>query len=66
MIEEQKLTKPIKIRQIASVIGRNNKQQIILKGLGLNKINRVVTLTDNASIRGMIFKVKHLVTIEEN
>ena len=36
------------------------------RALGLHKVNSVVEQPDNESIRGMIFKVKHLVTVEEN
>lgn len=55
--------KTIKIKQIASPIGRPAKQKAILVGLGLNKINKVVELEDTPSIRGMINKVPHLVKI---
>ncbi len=34
--------------------------------LGLRKIGDTVEQPDNPSIRGMIFKVKHLVEVEEN
>ena len=36
------------------------------KALGLHKIGSTVEQPDNPSIRGMIFKVKHLVEVEEN
>ena len=34
--------------------------------MGLRKIGDVSVLPDNESVRGMIFKVKHLVEVEEN
>lgn len=34
--------------------------------LGLRKIGDVNTLPDNPSVRGNIFKVKHLVEVTEN
>ena len=55
--------KTIKVKQIASAIGRPAKQEAILIGLGLNKMNKVVELEDTAAIRGMIRKIPHLVQI---
>ena len=54
----------IKIKQLKSPIGRNNKQRKILISLGLNKINRSKVLPYNESIFGMVKKVKHLVKYE--
>lgn len=39
--------------------------RIILRGLGLNKTNSSKVLVDTPSIRGMVGKVEHLVTVEE-
>ena len=36
-----------------------------VQALGLKKMHSTVVKEDNAAIRGMIFKVKHLVTVEE-
>ncbi len=36
------------------------------RAIGLRKISDSHVLPDNESVRGMIFKVKHLVTVEEN
>ena len=57
----------IKIVQIHSPIGRESDQRKTLIGLGLNKINRTSILEDTPSIRGMVYKVKHLVkVVDEN
>lgn len=55
--------KTIKVKQIASPIGRPEKQKAVLIGLGLNKMNKVVELEDTSAIRGMINKIPHLVKI---
>ena len=55
----------IKIKQLKSPIGRNNKQRETLISLGLNKINRERTLETNPAIQGMIDKVKHLIKVDE-
>lgn len=53
----------IKIKQIKSKIGAPADQKSTLKALGLHKISQVVEKEDTPSIRGMILKVHHLVTI---
>ena len=53
----------IYVKQIRSPIRRPEIQRKILKGLGLNKINKVSELNDTPSIRGMINKIPHLVQI---
>jgi large subunit ribosomal protein L30 len=48
-----------------SVIGRPAKQREILKGMGLQKINKMVMLKDSPEIKGMVNKVSHLVDCKE-
>ena len=57
--------KTVTIKQVGSHIRRPPDQQATLIGLGLNKMNRVRTLEDTPSVRGMIAKVAHLVEIVE-
>ncbi len=58
-------TKTLRVKQIKSAIGYNKDQGATLRNLGLGKINRENVLPDNPSVRGMIFKVKHLVEVVE-
>lgn len=53
------------VKQIRSQIGRPNPQRLVLKGLGLRGIGSSVTVANTPSFRGMIRKVLHLVTVEE-
>ena len=55
----------IYVKQIRSPIRRPGVQRKILKGLGLNKMNKVSELNDTPSIRGMINKIPHLVQVLE-
>lgn len=55
----------IKITLKKSSSGSNPKQRAVLHGLGLKRINQTVVKADNACIRGMVFKIKHLVEVEE-
>ncbi len=53
----------IKVKQIKSKIGCPKDQKATLEALGLRKISQVVELEDTPSVRGMVNKVHHLVTI---
>ena len=55
----------LKITLTRSLIGRPQTQRKTVKSLGLGKMNSSSVLPDNPAIRGQIFKVKHLVTVEE-
>jgi large subunit ribosomal protein L30 len=57
--------KTVTVRQTASPIRRKSDQRATLVGLGLNRIGRVSTLADTPSVRGMIAKVAHLITVVE-
>ena len=61
------MAKTLTIKLVKSpVCGVKKDQTATVRALGLHKINSVAEQPDNESIRGMIFKVKHLVTVEEN
>jgi large subunit ribosomal protein L30 len=55
----------LKVVQLRSGIGRPEKQNRILKGLGLRGPNSTVVVDNTPSFRGMIKKILHLVTVEE-
>ena len=54
----------IKITQIKSNIKRPEDQKRTLTALGLHKIGQVVEHEDSATIKGMVNKIKHLVTVQ--
>lgn len=56
--------KTLRITQVKSSIGYKKDQLATLKSLGLGKIGKSVEQVDNPSVQGMIFKVKHLVKVE--
>ncbi len=60
-----KKKKVLKITQVRSQIGCQDKQKRVLAGLGLGRIGKTVVRPDDACIRGMVAKVPHLVTVEE-
>jgi large subunit ribosomal protein L30 len=53
----------IKIEQTGSAIRRHHSQRETLIGLGLNRIGRIAQVPDTPQIRGMIYKVRHLVRV---
>lgn len=54
----------IKVTQIRSLIGHQERHKLVIKSLGLGKIGRSRIHDDNPVIRGMIEKVKFLVKVE--
>ena len=63
MVNKGVIMATIKVKQIKSKIGFPIDQKRTLQALGLHKISQVVEVEDTLSIRGMIQKVHHLVTI---
>jgi large subunit ribosomal protein L30 len=57
--------KRLKITLVKSTIGFNRTQDETVTGLGLRRINHSVDLPDTPETRGMIHKVRHLVTVQE-
>ena len=57
--------KKLKITQVRSAIGLPKDQKATVRALGLKRMNDTVVQPDTPAIRGMVFKVKHLVTIDE-
>ncbi len=55
----------VKIRLVKSTIGFKDNQEQVVRALGLRKLNSSVELKDTPAIRGMIHKVRHLVTVED-
>ncbi|MEI6100724.1 MAG: 50S ribosomal protein L30 [Eubacteriales bacterium] len=55
----------IKVKYVKSAIGFPKDQKATIIALGLKKLNSEIIKDDSECVRGMIFKVKHLVTVEE-
>lgn len=58
------MSNSIKVTLVKSGIGKNKKIRETLKGLGLNKLNKTVTLNNTPAIRGMINKVSFMVKVD--
>jgi len=55
----------IKIKLYRSPICTPVKHKLVVKGLGLRKVNQVVERPDTAVFRGMVKKVPHLLMVVE-
>jgi large subunit ribosomal protein L30 len=55
----------LRITWVKSGIGYADDQRKTLKALGFRRLNQSVVHDDSLSVRGMIIKVRHLVTVEE-
>ena len=56
--------KRVKVTLVKSPIGFNRNQAKVVEGMGLRRIGHSVELLDTDATRGMILKVRHLVTVE--
>jgi large subunit ribosomal protein L30 len=57
--------KKLKIKWVVSFIGCPRDMRDTIRGLGLRRLHQVVEREDNDAIRGMLLKVRHLVTVAE-
>jgi large subunit ribosomal protein L30 len=59
------MPRTIRISQIKSASGHPKDQQQTISALGIHRLRQVVEHNDTPQIRGMIFKVRHLVEVVE-
>lgn len=55
----------IKVTWERSGINQKEDQKRTIRALGLRKLGQTVEHDDNRTIRGMVLKVRHLVSVEE-
>ena len=53
------------IKQVKSSNGANGPQRDTLRSLGLRGIGKTVERPDSPQLRGMVHRVRHLITVEE-
>ncbi|MCH8985165.1 MAG: 50S ribosomal protein L30 [Acidobacteria bacterium] len=59
------MAKILKITLKKSLIGERPKTRATIESLGLRKINSTVERPDTPDVRGMVFRAKHLLDVEE-
>jgi len=55
----------LRIKLVKSLIGQKPTNRATILSMGLGKIGSTVDLPNNDCTKGMIHKVKHMVTVEE-
>ena len=59
------MARKIRIRQTRSASGHKSDQMATIRALGIRRLQQVVEHDDTPQIRGMVFKVRHLVKVED-
>ena len=59
------MARRLRIRQVRSASGKHVSQKATVEALGIRRLHQVVEHDDTPQIRGMIFKIRHLVEVEE-
>ena len=60
------MSEKIKVKLTRSLIGSSSKQRKVAQALGFKKRDQVVEHYDTPIIRGMVNKISHLLTVEQN
>ncbi len=63
--EAKQAGKTVKITWVRSDIGYPKDQRAAIKSLGLHRLNQTVEYPDTPQLRGQIYKVKHMISVEE-
>lgn len=59
------MARKLKVTQIKSASGHPQDQGATVRALGIRRMHHTVEHNDTPQIRGMVFKVRHLVKVEE-
>jgi len=59
------MAKKLKVTQRRSAIDRDFRQKRTIKALGIRRLHVPVLHDDTPAVRGMIYKVRHLLEVEE-
>jgi len=59
------MARRLRIRQVKSASGHTVDQKATVRAIGIRHLQQVVEHDDTPQIRGMVFKVRHLVEVEE-
>jgi len=59
------MARKLSITQIRSTSGHPRDQHLTVRALGIRRMNQTIEQNDTPQIRGMVFKIRHLVKVEE-
>ena len=64
--KKAKAVKVVRVTLVKSPIGYSQRHKATIKALGLHRMHQTVEHQDTPTLRGMIYKVAHLVEVELN
>jgi large subunit ribosomal protein L30 len=59
------MARKLSVRQVKSASGHKADQKATIRALGISRMHQTVEHNDTPQIRGMVFKVRHLVVVTE-
>ena len=62
---KQSTEKIVRITLVHSPIGYSKEHKATVRALGLHRLHQTVEHLDTPTLRGMLYKVNHLVVVEE-
>lgn len=65
MAKKAATPKTLRITLVKSGIGYSEKHKETIKALGLHRLHQTVEQVDSPALQGMLRKINHLVTVEE-
>lgn len=65
-MSENTSAKKVRITWVKSAIGYDVRHKATIRALGLHRLNQTVEQVDTPALRGMLYKVKNLVRVEES
>jgi large subunit ribosomal protein L30 len=65
MAKKKEVVKKLRITWVKSAIGYTVRHKATIRALGFSRLNETVEQVDSPTLRGMLYKVNHLVKIEE-
>jgi len=60
------MTKELRVTYVRSAIKAGTRMERTIRALGFRRMNQTLVHQDSPQIRGMIYKVRHLVRVEES
>jgi large subunit ribosomal protein L30 len=55
----------LRVTLVRSLIGYRESQRATVRSLGLRRMNQTVEVYDTPTVRGQIFKVQHMLKVEQ-
>jgi len=59
------MARKLRITQIRSTSGHPRVQHLTVRALGIRRLHQTIEHVDTPQIRGMVFKIRHLLKVEE-